>query len=293
MAAKAYKGIILAGGSGSRLRPLTDLICKQLLPVFNKPLIYYPLSSMILAGIRDILIISTPQDTPILEKSLGNGKRLGISIQYMVQRSPDGLPDAFLLGEKFLQGHPCCLILGDNIIHAANFSERMGQVLKSNKGATIFGFPVNDPRPFGVVEWVEASKRVISFEEKPKKPKSNLAAIGLYVFDADVVKKARTLKASKRGELEIVDLCNLYLAEKRLNFHRLSRGDMWIDAGTFDSLADASQLIRLIETRLGQKIGCPEEATFVMHNISAAQLEKIAKQYNSTPYGDYLRKIVD
>lgn len=288
-----YKGIILAGGSGTRLRPITDLICKQLLPVHDKPLIYYPLTSMILAGIRDILIISTPRDTPILKAAIGNGKTLGISIQYKVQEEPKGLAEAFIIGEDYLNGSPVCMMLGDNILYKSGFSDFIQKSLQENKGATVFGIPVNNPNRFGIIEIDKKTNNIISIEEKPKAPKSNLAAIGLYVYDNTVSQKARKLKPSSRNELEITDLNNIYLKEKSLNFARLSRGDLWMDVGVFNAFNDASQLIRLIEARMGLKIGCPEEASHVMENISDEELKTLALTYQSSPYGEYLTKIVE
>jgi len=285
------KGIILAGGTGSRLRPVSDFLCKQLMPIYDKPLIYYPITSLILAGIKDILIISTPRDTAVLEGALGDGSRWGVSLSYKIQNKPRGLADAFILGEEFIDGQPVCLILGDNILNVSRFSNFMNKAFEENDGATIFGFPVHDPQRFGVVEIDFDTKRVISLEEKPEKPKSNLAAIGLYIYDNTVCEKAKSIKPSARGEIEITDLNNLYLQEKTLKCNRLSRGDLWIDAGVFDSFSDASNLIRLIESRLGLKIGCPEEASYMIGNISRQQLLNISKEYSKSSYGTYLKKI--
>lgn len=288
----AYKGIILAGGSGTRLRPLTDFVCKQLLPVYDKPLIYYPLTSLILSGIKEILIISTPKDVPILEAALGDGKKWGISLSYAVQDKPRGLADAFIIGADFIGKDNVCMMLGDNILHKGGFTNVMKAAFAGNKGATLFGFPVSDPERFGVIELTEEKGPVQSLEEKPEKPKSNLAAIGLYVYDNSVVQRANDLKPSKRGEIEITDLNNTYLAEGTLDCIRLSRGDLWIDAGVFDSFADAAQLIRLVENRMGLKIGCPEEASYVIGNISKEQLKDLAASFKSSPYGRYLKQIV-
>lgn len=287
------KGIILAGGTGTRLRPLTDFVCKQLLPVYDKPLIYYPLSSLILAGIEEILIISTPKDTPILQGAIGNGAQFGVSITYKIQKKPAGIAEAFLIGEDFIAGDPVCLILGDNILHMAGFTTFIQNAFNQNQGATIFGFPVADPERFGVVEVDSKTDTVRSIEEKPKKPKSNLAVIGLYAYDKTVVEKAKSIKASARGELEITDLNRIYFEEGKLKCHRLSRGNVWIDAGVTDSFADAANLVRLIEDRLGLKICCPEEAAFVMGRISRDDLKLHAKNYSKSHYGKYLKRIAN
>ncbi len=285
------KGIILSGGSGTRLRPLTDFVCKQLLPVYDKPLIYYPLTSLILAGIKEILIISTPKDVPILEDAIGNGNNWGISIDYAIQPEPKGIAEAFIIGENFIQDKPVMMILGDNILHKSKFTDFIKKSLFENRGATIFGFPVSDPNRFGIIEVDYKTNTVLSIEEKPKEPKSNLAAIGLYIYDGSVSKKARSLTPSARSELEITDLNNLYLEEKNLHFERLSRGDFWMDVGVFDAFSDASQLVRLTETRLGLKFGCPEEATYIMNNISLDELILLGEKYKSSPYGTYLQNV--
>lgn len=285
------KGIILSGGSGTRLRPLTDFVCKQLLPVYDKPLIYYPLTSLILAGIKEILIISTPKDVPILRDAIGNGNNWGISIEYAIQSEPRGIAEAFIVGENFIQEKPVMMILGDNILHKSKFTEFIKKSLLENQGATIFGFPVSDPKRFGVIEVDSKTNTVLSIEEKPKEPKSNLAAIGLYIYDGSVSQKARSLTPSARGELEITDLNNLYLKEKTLRFERLSRGDFWMDVGIFDAFSDAAQLVRLTETRLGLKFGCPEEATYVMQNISLDELKLLGEKYKASPYGTYLQHV--
>ena len=284
------KGILLAGGKGTRMRPLTDFVCKQLLPVYDKPLIYYPLTALILAKIKDILIISTPKDIPILRNAIGDGKSLGVNIEYSVQQEANGIAEAFIIAEDFIADSPVCMVLGDNIIYKSNFSAFIESAYQQNAGATICGFPVGNPQHFGVVELDKTNQRVISLEEKPQRPKSNLAAIGLYLYDNTVVARAKRLKPSSRGELEITDLNNQYLGEDKLKCCRLSRGDIWIDAGMVDNFSDASQLIRLIEHRLGLKIGCPEEASYMMGNISPEELMNIATKYQNSPYGEYLIK---
>lgn len=287
------KGIILAGGAGTRLRPLTDFVCKQLLPVYDKPLIYYPLSTLILSGVKDILIISTPRDIPILEQAIGDGNQFGVSIQYAVQDEPRGIADAFIVGEKFIGDDPVCLILGDNILHVANFTAMIQDVYKNNSGATIFGCPVSDPKRFGIVDVDSETGQVLSIEEKPENPKSNKAVIGLYVYDNTVIEKAKSLKASDRGELEITDINKVYLSEGRLKCVRLSRGNLWIDAGVTDSLSDASNLVRLIENRLGLKICCPEEAAYIMGNIDRDKLKAHSEKYSKSPYGQYLKRVLE
>lgn len=284
------KGILLAGGYGTRLMPLTEFFCKQLLPVYDKPLIYYPLSTLILLGITEILIISTPRDTPVLQKALGNGSRLGINIAYKVQPKPYGLAEAFILAENFIESDPVCLMLGDNILHVADLYQNFKACTELRHGAVIIGTPVTDPRDFGVIE-LDEKQNIISLEEKPRIPKSNLASIGLYFYDNTVIKKAKSLKPSSRGELEITDLNNLYLQVGQLSCHRLSRGATWLDAGGFETLADACAFIRIVEKRLGLKIGCIEEAAFMMGRINNRQLLTIAKQYNKSPYGLYLQNI--
>lgn len=284
------KGIILAGGTGTRLRPLTDFVCKQLLPIYDKPLIYYPLSTLILAGIEEILIISTPKDTPILQGAIGDGSQFGISVTYKIQEKPAGIAEAFIIGEDFIDNDPICLILGDNILHMAGFTTFIEKAFAENEGATIFGFPVADPQRFGVVE-VDSDNAVLSIEEKPEHPKSNLAIIGMYAYDSTVVEKAKSIKASARGELEITDLNQLYFEKGKLKCHRLSRGNVWIDAGVTDSFADAANLVRLIENRLGLKICCPEEAAFVMNKITRDDLKELAKEYSKSHYGKYLKRI--
>ena len=284
------KGIILAGGSGTRLMPLTEFFCKQLLPVYDKPMVYYPLSTLILLGITEILIISTPKDTPVLQKAIGDGSKLGINITYKVQLAPNGLAEAFILGEDFVAGDPVCLMLGDNILHVADLHAYFRSCTELVEGATIVGTPVIEPKDFGVIE-LDKDNNVISLEEKPEHPKSNLAAIGLYFYDNTVVKKAKQLKPSKRGEIEITDLNRLYLQEGTLNCKRLSRGATWLDAGLFDSLTDASLFVRIVEKRLGLKIGCIEEAAYMMNRINKNQLSEIANAYGKSPYGAYLQMV--
>lgn len=284
------KGIILAGGSGTRLMPLTEFFCKQLLPVYDKPMIYYPLSTLILLGMTDILIISTPRDTPILEKAIGNGRKLGINISYEIQEKPNGLAEAFIVGEEFINNDPVCLMLGDNILHVADLANAFKHCVGSNQGATIVGTPVIDPTNFGVIE-LDENSNIISLEEKPKHPKSNIAAIGLYFYDNTVVERAKQIKPSNRGELEITDLNKSYLHDSQLKCHRLSRGATWLDAGLFETLADASAFIRIVEKRLGLKIGCIEEAAYMMSKISRVDLMELANHYGKSPYGDYLHMI--
>lgn len=286
-----YKGIILAGGKGTRLHPVTLFTCKQLIPVYDKPLIYYPLTNMILADIKEILIITTPVDLPILENALGNGSQLGVEIQYAAQVEPNGLAEAFIIAEEFIKSSAVCFMLGDNILYKSHFTDFMLNAMSQNEGATLFAFNARSPTRFGVVELDKQSGQVLSIEEKPHTPKSNLISIGLYLYDNSVVAKAKSLKPSKRGELEITDLNNLYLGENRLRCSRLSRGDLWMDVGQFDDLCDASNLIRLVETHLGLKIGCPEEASFIMNNISKYEFALIAEKSSPNSYGDYLRKV--
>lgn len=289
------KGIVLAGGSGTRLYPLTQAISKQLLPIYDKPMIYYPLSVLMLAGLREILIISTPRDLPMLKALLGDGSLWGISLAYKEQISPDGLAQAFLLAEDFLAGDSACLVLGDNIFHGQGFIELLLKAKKKieNKkiGACVFGYYVNDPGRYGVVEFDSAS-RVISIEEKPAKPKSNFAVTGLYFYDPKVVEYAKTLQPSARGELEITDLNNLYLKDKQLSVELMGRGFAWLDAGTHDSFLEASQYIAAIENRQGLKVACLEEIAwrkgFISKEVLLAQAESLIK----TSYGKYLKSLV-
>ena len=286
------KGIILAGGSGTRLYPLTKAISKQILPIYDKPMIYYPLSVLMLANIKEILIISTPHDLPLFENLLGDGSQLGISLTYIVQPSPDGLAQAFLLGESFLNGDSACLVLGDNIFYGYGFSGLLEEAFQIKSGATVFGYYVNDPERYGVVEFDDYDK-VISIEEKPKIPKSNYAVTGLYFYDNTVVEKAKKVKASPRGELEITDLNKLYLQENSLTVKLLGRGMAWLDTGTHQSMLQASNFIESIEERQGLKVACLEEIAFRKGYIRKDQVIELAKPLLKNQYGQYLMKIVN
>lgn len=288
------KGIILAGGSGTRLYPLTMITSKQLLPVYDKPMIYYPLSTLMLAGIRDILIISTPQDLPNFEKLLGDGSQLGIRLSYKIQPSPDGLAQAFLIGEEFVGDDCCAMVLGDNIFYGNGFRTLLREATaKAEQGeATIFGYYVNDPERFGIVEFDENGK-VISVEEKPQNPKSNYCITGLYFYDNRVVQYAKAVKPSRRGELEITDLNRLYLEKNSLNVKLLGRGYAWLDTGTMDSLLDAANYIQIIEKRQGIKISAPEEIAYINQWIDNETLRKSADRYGKSPYGEHLRRVAD
>lgn len=288
------KGIILAGGSGTRLYPLTACTSKQLLPVYDKPMIYYPLSVLMLFGINEILIISTPEDTPNIQHLFGDGSHLGLKLSYKVQEKPNGIAEAFILGKDFIQNEEVCLILGDNIFYIQSQMKNYRNIVReNNNSATVFGYHVSDPERFGVVEFDE-NKRAISIEEKPQNPKSNYAVTGLYFYPNDVVKKALSLKPSKRGELEITDLNKLYLDENRLNVIPLKRGNAWLDAGTPDSLMESSQFVQIIEKRQGLKLACIEEIAYRQGFIDAPQMEKLINSLkNGVPYKEYLQKIYE
>ena len=285
------KGIILAGGSGSRLYPVTQSISKQLLPVYDKPMIYYPLSTLMLAGIQDILIISTPHDTPRFELLLGDGKQWGLNIQYKIQPSPDGLAQAFILGDTFIGNDLSALVLGDNIFYGHDLNELLMNAMKREEGATVFAYHVNDPERYGVAEF-DKSNKVLSLEEKPKNPKSKYAVTGLYFYDKNVVSMAKSLKPSARGELEITDLNRLYLEKQKLNVEIMGRGYAWLDTGTHDSLLEASQFIATLENRQGLKVSCPEEISYRQGWINADQLEKLAAPLSKNGYGHYLQRIL-
>ncbi|MFH0976100.1 MAG: glucose-1-phosphate thymidylyltransferase RfbA [Spirochaetota bacterium] len=286
------KGIILAGGAGTRLYPITHVVCKQLLPVYDKPMIYYPLSTLMLAGIRDILIISTPEDLPKIKNLLGNGSNLGLSLHYKVQEVPRGLADAFIVGEEFAGNDKICLILGDNIFYGHGLPEIMKEAGSHEKGATVFGYYVSDPERYGVVDFDDKGN-VLSLEEKPATPKSNYAVVGLYFYDNTVVRKAKALKPSKRGEIEITDLNNVYLKENQLRVKLMGRGFAWLDTGTHSSMIDAALYVKTIEDRQGLKISCIEEIAYTMGFIDADQLRKIAEPLRKSGYGEYLLKILE
>ena len=286
------KGIILAGGSGTRLYPLTLVTSKQLLPIYDKPMIFYPLSMLMLAGIKDILIISTPQDLPNFERLLGDGSRYGINLQYKVQPSPDGLAQAFIIGEDFINGDSCAMILGDNIFYGAGMRKQLQEAAQATRGATVFGYHVEDPERFGVVEFDE-NGLVKSIEEKPQHPKSNYAVTGLYFYDKDVCELAKKVTPSDRGELEITDLNKMYLERGDLRVHTLGRGYSWLDTGTVDSLSDASEFVRVIQTRSGIEISALEEIAYRNNWISKEQLLESAKLYGKSPYGKHLRRVAE
>jgi len=286
------KGIILAGGSGTRLYPLTLITSKQLLPVYDKPMIYYPLSTLMLAGIRDILIISTPVDLPNFKALLGNGNEMGINLSFEEQPSPDGLAQAFIIGEDFINGDSCAMILGDNIFYGNGFTELLHRAIRKTEGATVFGYYVEDPERFGVVEFDEDGK-AMTIEEKPKEPKSNYAVTGLYFYDNRVVELAKKVKPSSRGELEITDLNKMYLEDGNLDVVTLGRGYAWLDTGTMDSLVDAATFVQMIEKRQGIKISAPEEIAYRNGWIDKGQIMQAAEKYGKSTYGHHLKKVAE
>jgi len=287
----SYKGIVLAGGSGSRLHPLTMSVSKQLMPVYDKPMIYYPVSVLLLAGITDILIITTPLDADLFKRLLGDGQKWGVNFQYAIQDEPKGLAEAFTIGEKFIGEDPCCLVLGDNIFYGHGLEAKLAQATACKSGATVFGYYVRDPERYGVVDF-DAAGNVLSIEEKPEAPKSNYAVTGLYFFDNQVINIAKNITPSARGELEITDVLNVYLERGQLSVERLGRGSAWLDTGTHDSLLDAANFIQVIEQRQGLKICCPEEIAYHQGFIDASQLEALARPLSKNGYGQYLIQVL-
>lgn len=292
MIAVSRKGIILAGGSGTRLYPLTQVFSKQLLPVYDKPMVYYPLTTLMLAGMRDILVITTPHDQPLFRRLLQDGSQWGINIQYAAQNEPRGLAEAFIIGKAFIGDQPSCLVLGDNIFYGHGLTGLLTAAASREQGATVFGYWVKDPQRYGVAEF-DDSGRVTAIVEKPKQPRSNYAVTGVYFYDNQVVDIAPTLQASVRGELEITDLNNYYLAKGELTLEKLSRGIAWLDTGTHESLMQAANFIETIEARQGLKVACPEEIAYNCGWIDSAQLERLASQYNKNNYGEYLRNLLE